>query len=114
MSTITMILNGRPTGRSKHIDNRFFHIAELVKNKDIQLQHLASNLMVPDIFTKPLEGSRFNELRSKLLNDQTEATADEAWPTVKKRVQVIKPRLDHELQKPQHGLRAVLRNDDPN
>src|SRR3954463_7367962 len=52
--------------RTKHIDIRHHYIRDLVENKTIVLEHVATNLQLADIFTKALDANQFENLRSKL------------------------------------------------
>ena len=69
MSTISIIKNGRSTSdRTKHIAVRFYFVADRIKNGEIKVEYLNTGQMIADILTKPLQGSRFVELRKRLLN----------------------------------------------
>ena len=69
LSTIKMVQNERPTSqRTKHINIRYFTIRERTEQQNIRIEHLRTHLMVADILTKPLYGTTFRDLRSKLLN----------------------------------------------
>ena len=69
MSTISIIKNGRSTSdRTKHIAVRFYFVTDRIKNGEIKVEYLNTGQMIADILTKPLQGSRFVELRKRLLN----------------------------------------------
>lgn len=51
---------------TKHIDSRHHFIRELVEDKEIELEYVATEKNLADIFTKPLDKSRFETLRSAL------------------------------------------------
>ena len=46
---------------SKHIDVRFHYIRDHVKERNVELLHVASQDQVADIFTKPLPKVLFNK-----------------------------------------------------
>ena len=48
--------------RTKHIDIRHHFIRELVENKCIVLEHVGTNDQLVDLFTKPLDATRFHVL----------------------------------------------------
>ena len=68
-SAIKLESNGRASAgqQSKHIDNRYFWITDRIKQKEIAIQHCPTEHMLADFFTKPLQGSLFNQFRSILL-----------------------------------------------
>jgi hypothetical protein len=68
MSTISLIKNGKSNAEStRHINIRFFFIHDRFINGEIQIEHIGTANMIADIFTKPLQGDLFFNLRSKLL-----------------------------------------------
>lgn len=64
-SAMKIELNGwRSTGsKSKHVDIRFYFIADRVKSERIEVHHCKTEHMVADFFTKPLQGALFRRLR---------------------------------------------------
>ena len=52
--------------KTKHIDIRHHFIRELVENKAVVIEHVATENQLADIFTKALDSSRFNSLRKYL------------------------------------------------
>ena len=68
-AAITLIENGKSKSeRSRHISIRYFFVHDRIKSGEIKLQYLNTEEMIADILTKPLQGSLFKYLRSKLLN----------------------------------------------
>lgn len=60
-STI-FLANDYVTGEnSKHIDVRYFWIRQEVENKNIQIEHMPTDEMLADIFTKPLTPKPFKK-----------------------------------------------------
>ncbi|KAL0534309.1 hypothetical protein IC582_028599 [Cucumis melo] len=64
MSVISISKNPVQHSRTKHIDIRHHFIRELVNTKIISLEHVRSSLQLADIFTKPLDVSTFEGLRT--------------------------------------------------
>ena len=61
-STMALIKNGRPLAKStRHINIRFFFISDYQSRGEIKVKHLASERMVADYYTKPLQGSLFSD-----------------------------------------------------
>ena len=60
-SAIRLENNGRNscTGNSRHIDVRYFFVADRVKNGEITIKYCPTNKMLADFFTKPLQGTLF-------------------------------------------------------
>ena len=52
--------------RTKHIDIRHHFIRELVENKSVVIEHVATDKQLTDIFTKALDSSKFIFLRKVL------------------------------------------------
>ena len=53
-------------GKTKHINNKYHYIRELVQNGVLQLQYISTNEQVVDILTKSLPNKKFAYLRDKL------------------------------------------------
>jgi hypothetical protein len=69
LSTIKLIENGRSNSeRTHHINIRYFFVKDRVDGKEVRLQYMSTDDMIADILTKPLQGSKFRELRALLLN----------------------------------------------
>ena len=68
-SAIRLESNGRASAgqQSKHIDNRYFWITDLIKQKAIAIQYCPTEHMLADFFTKPLQGALFSRFRAILL-----------------------------------------------
>ncbi|KAK0588038.1 hypothetical protein LWI29_033242 [Acer saccharum] len=62
MSAINISKNPVQHSRTKHIDIRHHFIRELVENKCIVLEHVGTNDQLADLFTKPLDATRFKTL----------------------------------------------------
>jgi hypothetical protein len=69
LSTIALIKNGNSnSSRTRHIAIRYFFIAEKVSNNEVEIEHKATEDMLADILTKPLQGESLRRLRNQLLN----------------------------------------------
>ena len=66
LSTINISKNSIQHSRTKHIDIRHHFIRDLVEEKTIKLEHVATELQLADIFTKALDANQFENLRGKL------------------------------------------------
>ncbi|CAJ2662295.1 unnamed protein product [Trifolium pratense] len=66
LSAINISKNPIQHSRTKHIDIRHHFIRELVEEKIVTLEHIASEEQLADIFTKALDASQFEKLRGKL------------------------------------------------
>ena len=54
--------------RTRHMNIRFFFIADKVASGEISVEHCPAELMVADFFTKPLQGELFYRFRRMILN----------------------------------------------
>jgi len=69
-STIIISNKGHSNkGNTKHMHVRYFYIKDKIDDKTVQLEHLPTELMLADFFTKPLMGTQFTQLRDKLLGN---------------------------------------------
>ena len=70
MSTQKLIVNGKrsSTQRTRHLNIKFFYVTDQVKKGWLKIQHCPTKEMVADIFTKPLSGQLFRELRARVMN----------------------------------------------
>ena len=66
LSAINISKNLIQHSRTKHIDIRHHFIRDLVEEKTIKLEHVATELQLADIFTKALDANQFENLRGKL------------------------------------------------
>ncbi|MCH90612.1 putative gag-pol polyprotein [Trifolium medium] len=66
LSSISISKNPVQHSRTKHIDIRHHYIRDLVEDKVVTLEHIATEEQLADILTKALDANRFEELRGKL------------------------------------------------
>ena len=68
-STMVLILKGKSSSnRTRHINVRYFFIKDRIDAGEIEVKYMPTDEMIADILTKPLQGKKFIELRTKLLN----------------------------------------------
>jgi hypothetical protein len=65
-SDIKMANNPINHSRTKHIDIRHYFLRDHEAKGDISIHHVSTKKQLADIFTKPLDKSRFYALRSEL------------------------------------------------
>ena len=65
-NVINIYKNHVQHSRTKHIDILHHFIRELVENKTVVIEHVATENQLADIFTKTLDSSRFDSLRKSL------------------------------------------------
>ena len=65
-SAINLTKNPILHSRAKHIEIRHHFIRDHVQNKEVLIQFIDSKNQLADIFTKPLEKSLFESIRSRL------------------------------------------------
>ena len=86
MSAINISKNPVQHSRTKHIDIRHHFIRELVENKCIVLEHVGTSDQLADLFTKPLDATRFKTLsRSIGICRVMSLYIDPIWGTQAKR-----------------------------
>ena len=66
-SCIQFTKNNNVHKRSKHIDQRYHYIRELVANNKVKLEYVPTDQNIADLFTKPLSSERFILLRNKFM-----------------------------------------------
>ena len=69
-SAILLETNGKASSskRTRHINIRFFFVTDQVKKGNLTIRHCPTDQMLADYFTKPLTGSKFQELWNKIMN----------------------------------------------
>ena len=66
-SAIKLANNLISHSRTKHIDIRHHFLRDHETKGDIEICHVSTEKQLADIFTKPLDESRFSALRSELI-----------------------------------------------
>ena len=59
---------GPGSERSRHIDIKYFWLAERVKNGEVVIEHLGTEKMFANILTKPVHGAQFAKEKRGLTN----------------------------------------------
>jgi hypothetical protein len=74
-SSILLMRNGRLSSgkRTKHLDIRYFYVKDLLDRGIVELEHCATEDMIADFFTKPIQGRKFQILRDIILNRKEES-----------------------------------------
>jgi Reverse transcriptase (RNA-dependent DNA polymerase) len=69
-SSILLEKNGRASSgkRTRHINIRYYFVADRVASGDLRIEHCPTEDMVADYFTKPLQGTPFYKLRDLVMN----------------------------------------------
>ena len=65
--------NGRASSgkrTSRHINIRYFFIADRIASGELSVSYCPTDEMVGDFFTKPVQGSKFRKFRDLILNIQ--------------------------------------------
>ena len=72
-SAIKMESNGRDscTGRSRHIDLRYFFVKDRVDKGEMTIEYCPTKLMIADYMTKPLQGKQFEMFRYLIMGWKT-------------------------------------------
>ena len=68
-SAIKISENDTEHDRTKHIDIRYYFIRDLITNGEIKLHWVSTAEQLADIFTKPLGGTIFTNLRDILMKN---------------------------------------------
>ena len=66
MSAINLSNNPVNHSRTKHIDVQHYFLRDHEAKGDIELRYVSTEKQIADIFTKPLNESRFCDLRGEL------------------------------------------------
>ena len=69
-SAILLGKNGRASSskRTRHINIRYFFVADRVASKEVTIEYCPTGEMVADYFTKPLQGTLFRKFRDFIMN----------------------------------------------
>ncbi len=69
-SSILLETNGRGSSskRTRHMNIRYFFIADCVERQHVTIKYCPTDLMIGDFFTKPLGGAKFRRFRNIIMN----------------------------------------------
>jgi hypothetical protein len=83
-SSILLETNGRGSSgkRTRHINVRYFFIADRVKSGEVRIEHCPTGIMIADYFTKALQGALFWKLRDMIMGNTLIALPSDASKTV--------------------------------
>ena len=78
MSTLSLAKNGYVSSskRTKHIKAKYFFIRHYHHSKELDLRYCPTEQMWADVLTKPLQGSKFRQMRAFLMNCPIDYTED--------------------------------------
>jgi hypothetical protein len=54
--------------RTRHINIRYFFVADRIKAKELMVEYCPTGDMLADFFTKPLQGKAFKNFRDIIMN----------------------------------------------
>jgi hypothetical protein len=74
-SAMLLEKNGRGSSskRTRHINIRYFFVADRVANGEVKIEYCPTGDMLADYFTKPLQGSIFRKFRNEIMNLNTDS-----------------------------------------
>ena len=69
-SAMLLESNGRKSAgkRSRHLNTRFFFVADQQEKGNIRVQYCPTDQMIGDYMTKPLHGKKFEGFRQEIMN----------------------------------------------
>jgi hypothetical protein len=107
-SSILLETNGRGSSgkRTRHINVRYFFIADRVKSKEVRIEYCPTGIMLADYFTKPQQGLLFRQMRDMIMGN-----TDIALPSDKKTSTTDQPNGIPAVLTPLES-RSVLNNKD--
>jgi hypothetical protein len=76
-SAMLLAKNGRGSSskRTRHINVRYFFVADRIASKEVKVEYCPTGDMVADYFTKPLQGTLFCKFRDFIMNIDTLPTS---------------------------------------
>lgn len=95
-STLTLISKGRSTSeRTKHVDRKYFFVHDRINAGEVVPRYKNTKEMIADIMTKPLQGTLFMEMRSKLMNESLQKSVSTVHLSLQECVGFVTPGLQH-------------------
>jgi hypothetical protein len=109
-SSILLETNGRGSSgqRTRHMNVRYFFIADRVKSKEVRIEYCPTGLMVADYFTKPLQGVIFRKLRDMIMGNTDIALPTNATVPTKGILDVLPPQESRSVLKSELPCSTVL------
>ena len=107
-SSMLLEKNGRASSgkRTRHIDIRFYFVADRVASGDLRIEHCPTEEMLADYFTKPLQGALFYRLRDQIMNIDPSSTYHSSSSC--QRSVLVDP--DSDLETPVPGAQNISQN----
>ena len=89
-STIALIKNGRPLAKTtRHINIRFFFVSDYENRGELKVEHLGTEEMVADFYTKPLQGKLFTRHRDFIMGHTGHDNSKTYITTIEKLVTAV-------------------------
>ena len=101
-STILLANNGRGSSskRTRHINIRYFFVADRVASKEVRIEYCPTGDMIADFFTNPLQGTLFRRLRDYKMNLPSSDGPASIRPADHRSVLKNEPRTDRQTKSP--------------
>ena len=96
--------------RSRHIDIKTFFVTDRHKKGDISIEHCPTSQMVADYFTKPLQGTLFQDMRDVIMGKKSYTSLEKYADTDKQPEErvgnIIKLQTDMPVTKTDFGAKS--------
>ena len=91
-STKLLLNKGRTSlgKRTRHINIRYFYLHDLIKKGVMSVEYLTTKEMIADYLSKPLSGKLFYYLWDLMMNNKSEASANNKWKLLHKKNEIHK------------------------
>ena len=66
-SCITLLQKGESSATTGYIDVKMFWISDYIRRGEVNVQFVPTGEMTADYYTKPLQGSQFTKLSTRIL-----------------------------------------------
>ena len=67
-ASISILKNGiNSIKRMKHIKSKYFFVTDYIKNNELRVEWIDTNMMIADFYTKPLIGDKFEKFRDIIM-----------------------------------------------
>ena len=72
--------------RSRHINIRYFFVTDQIEKGNVEIEYCPTDKMVGDYLSKPLQGSKFREFQTSILDLNSEDPKPQSSPSTKNSV----------------------------